>query len=85
MYAAYMNGLDGLVFTGGIGLGSAVVRRLVCEKLGSLGVQLDEKANEGRGDGRISTEGSRVKVWRLKTNEELVVARCVEEMLNAKL
>ena len=84
MYAAYMNGLDGLVFTGGIGLGSAVVRRLVCEKLGYLGVQLDEKANEGRGDGCISTEGSRVKVWRLKTNEELVVARCVEEMLNAE-
>lgn len=83
MYAAYMNGLDGLVFTGGIGLGSAVVRKLVCERLGYLGLVLDEQANEGRADGCISTPDSRVKVWRLKTNEELVVARCVREFLQA--
>lgn len=84
MYAAYMNGLDAVVFTGGIGLGSAVVRKLVCERLGYLGAALDEKANEEKGDGRISRETSRVKIWRLKTNEELVVARCVREMLNAE-
>ena len=81
MYAAYMNGLDGLVFTGGIGLGSAVVRKLVCENLGYLGLKLDEQANEATGDGCISATDSRVKVWRIKTNEELVVARCVREFL----
>ena len=81
MYAAYMNGLDGLVFTGGIGVGSAVVRRLVCQNLGYLGLKLDEKANEGFADGCISTPDSRVQVWRIKTNEELVVARCVKEKL----
>ena len=81
MYSAYMNGLDGLVFTGGIGLGSSLVRKLVCENLSYLGLKLDEKANEESGDGCISTEDSRVKVWRIKTNEELVVARCVREWL----
>ena len=81
MYAAYMNGLDGLVFTGGIGVGSAVVRRLVCENLGYLGLVLDEEKNRGFEDGCISTAESRVQVWRIKTNEELVVARCVKEKL----
>lgn len=84
MYAAYMNGLDGLVFTGGIGLGSSLVRKLVCENLGYLGLKLDEQANEESGDGCISTKDSRVKVWRIKTNEELVVARCVREWLERK-
>ena len=79
MYAAYMNGLDGLVFTGGIGVGSAVIRKLVCDNLGYLGVALDEKANEGFDDACIST--GPVQVWRIKTNEELVVARCVKEFI----
>lgn len=83
MYAAYMNGLDGLVFTGGIGVGSAVIRKLVCDNLGYLGVQLDEAANEGFSDACIST--GPVQVWRIKTNEELVVARCVREKLTMNI
>ena len=82
MYAAYLNGLDALVFTGGIGTNSAVLRKMVCDGLGYLGLSLDGEKNEGRGDGTISTEDSRVTVWRLKTDEESVVAACVLEYLH---
>lgn len=82
MYAAYMNGLDALVFTGGIGTNSALLRQMVCRKLTYLGVELDEQKNEGRGDGCITTADSRAKVWRLKTDEESVVAACVREFLH---
>ena len=81
MYTAYLGGLDALVFTGGIGLNSAVLREMVCSKLGYLGLKLDVERNNGRGDGRVSADDSRVTVWRLKTDEESVVARCVREYL----
>ncbi len=81
MYAAYLNGLDALVFTGGIGWGSAALRQRVCQGLGYLGLELDGLKNEGRSDGAISTDTSRVTVWRLKTDEESVVAACVREFL----
>ena len=81
MYAAYLNGLDALVFTGGIGWGSAVLREMVCSKLGYLGVELDAEKNNGSQGGCISTDKSAVSVWRLKTDEESVVAACVREFL----
>ena len=81
MYAAYLNGLDALVFTGGIGTNSAALRQKVCQNLGYLGLSLDEQANQGRQDGKISTPDSRVAVWRLKTDEESIVAACVREYL----
>lgn len=81
MYAAYLNGLDALVFTGGIGTNSAPLRKRVCESLTYLGLTLDEEANEGRGDGKISKSDSKVTVWRLKTDEESVVASCVRAFL----
>ena len=81
MYAAYLNGLDALVFTGGIGWGSAALRKRVCDGLTYLGLSLDEEKNEGRGDAAISTADSRVTVWRLKTDEESVVAACVRRYL----
>lgn len=82
MYTAYLGGLDALVFTGGIGLNSDRIRKLVCEKLSYMGLKLDEEKNQGRSDGCISADGSAVSVWRLKTNEELVVARCVYEYIH---
>jgi len=82
MYAAYLNGLDALVFTGGIGTNSALLRQKVCENLGYLGLKLDESRNEGRADGKVSTDDSAVTVWRLKTDEESVVAACVREFLH---
>ena len=81
MYAAYLNGLDALVFTGGIGTNSAPLRQKVCENLGYLGLQLDREKNAARGDGAISTPDSSVTVWRIKTDEESVVAACVREFL----
>ena len=84
MYAAYLNGLDALVFTGGIGTNSHVLRKKVCENLSYLGLALDEEKNTGRGDGMISTDTSKVTVWRLKTDEESVVAGCVREFLKAQ-
>jgi acetate kinase len=69
-----LGGLDGFVFTAGIGENVALVRRQVCERLAWLGVALDDAANE-RGDPCISKPGSRVVVWVIPTNEELMIAR----------
>lgn len=81
MYTAYLNGLDALVFTGGIGTNSDLLRQQVCRQLGYLGVALDPEKNALRKDGIISTDSSKVTVWRLKTDEESVVAGCVRELL----
>lgn len=81
MYAAYLNGLDALVFTGGIGTNSDILRQKVCENLGYLGLELDPVKNARRDDGIVSTDASKVTVWRLKTDEESVVAGCVREFL----
>ena len=72
--AASLGGLDALVFTAGIGEHSAAVRRRVCEAAAWLGVELDVSANEAHAP-RISTAGSRVSVWVIPTNEELMLAQ----------
>ena len=69
-----LGGLDGVVFTAGIGEHVATVRREVCGRLAWLGVAIDDAANE-RGDPCISTPDSRVAVWVIPTNEELMIAR----------
>jgi acetate kinase len=73
--AAVLGGLDGLVFTAGIGENSAEIRRRICEASAWLGIELDGAANDGRGGRRISTAGSRVSAWVIPTNEELMIAR----------
>jgi len=71
-----LGGIDGLVFTAGIGEGSAVVRSLVCGRLGFLGVELDEEANaSAEPDAKISKDGSAVRVIVIRSREELVIAR----------
>jgi acetate kinase len=72
--AAAMEGLDAVVFTGGIGEHSARVRREVCAPMRWLGIELDEEANARHGQ-VISADGSRVTVMVVPTNEELVIAR----------
>jgi acetate kinase len=72
--AAVQGGLDGLVFTAGIGERSAEVRKRVCEKAAWLGVELDHAAN-ARGGPRISADGSRVAVYAIPTDEEKMIAR----------
>ena len=72
--AAALEGLDALVFTGGIGEHAAAIRALICARLGWMGVTLDEAANN-RDATRISTPESRVTVCVIPTDEEAVIAR----------
>jgi acetate kinase len=78
-YFAAMGGLDVLIFTGGIGQGSAGVRSLACQGLGSMGIVIDEKKNAGANGftdvSEISAASSPVKVLVVPTNEELMIAR----------
>ena len=75
-YAAAMNGVDAIAFTGGIGENAGIVRKKVLEYLGFLGITLDEEANKKRGETFVvSTPDSRVKVIVLPTNEELAICR----------
>lgn len=77
-YMAAMNGADAVVFTGGIGENSDLVREWTLKDMGFLGIQLDveKNRNKKRGEaGCISTEASRIKVFVIPTNEELVIAR----------
>lgn len=75
MFTSYLGGLDAIVFTGGIGQHSCAVREMVCDKLGWLSLYLDRDKNKEAGEGRIDAQGSRISVWVLETNEELMVAR----------
>jgi acetate kinase len=72
--AAVLSGLDGLVFTAGIGENSVEIRRRICEASAWLGIDVDETANAKRGP-RISSAASRVSAWVIPTNEELMIAR----------
>ncbi len=72
--AVSLGGLDGLVFTAGIGQHAAVVRRLVCDRLAWLGLRIDDAANQA-GRERISAPDSAVQVRVLATDEELMIAR----------
>ena len=78
--AAVLGGVDGLVFTAGIGENSPEVRSRICEASAWLGVQLDPAANSRR-VARISPADSRVSVWVIPTNEELMIARHTSEVL----
>ena len=72
--AAALGGLDGLVFTGGIGQRDAKTRREVAAGCSWLGAELDETRNGGA-EGLISADGSRLPMWVVQTDEELVIAR----------
>lgn len=76
-YAAAMNGVDMIIFTGGIGENHVLARKMITTQLGYLGVEFNEAVNnETRGaDALISTENSKVKVAVVTTDEELVIAR----------
>jgi acetate kinase len=72
--AAALGGLDGMVFTAGVGENAAPVRSAICRACGWLGVELDEAANRDQ-KLRISTPDSRVAVYVIKTDENLMIAR----------
>jgi acetate kinase len=78
---AVLDGMDALVFTGGIGERSAVIRSRVCAGLGYLGVELDQRLNE-QNDVMISQAGRPVRVYAIPTDEEKVIARQTSKLLN---
>ncbi|MCT4601042.1 MAG: acetate kinase [Marinifilaceae bacterium] len=82
-YAAVLGGVDLIIFTGGIGENDSNARFHVCEKLGYMGVDFDQNANDGqRGvDKVLSKDDSRVKVMMIATDEELVIAKDTLELV----
>ncbi|MEX2139050.1 MAG: acetate/propionate family kinase [Pirellulales bacterium] len=84
-YLVELGGADVIVFTGGIGENSQTVRAAVCRDLEFVGVALDPQLNAtAKGEARVSRAESRVQVWIMPTNEELIVARQCKELLNPK-
>jgi acetate kinase len=73
-YTAVLGGLDAFVFTAGIGENDAALRAAVVEKIAWFGAKLDVEANNANGP-RISTQDSKVSVWVIPTNEELMIAQ----------
>ncbi|MDO5401135.1 MAG: acetate kinase [Eubacteriales bacterium] len=83
-YAAALGGLDCLVFTAGVGENSAEMRERICQGLEYLGVKIDPVKNNVRGkEAVISADDSRVTVWVIPTNEELMIAQDTAELVNA--
>ncbi len=85
-YSAAMGGLDCIVFTGGIGENDELVRKGVCEDMEYLGIKLDQEKNLRRGDEFLDMtgEGGRVKILKICTNEELMIARDTLALVTAK-
>ena len=81
-YLLLLNGADALVFTGGIGENSAAMRSAVCANLDWFGIELDAQKNKtARGEMALHRLASRVQIWIMPTNEELVVARQTKSLL----
>ena len=81
-YAVAMNGIDYIVFTGGVGENQINIRRGICEKLEFMGVKLDVEANNMRGEEKeISTPDSKIKVYVVPTNEELMIAKETQRLV----
>ena len=80
-YAAAMDGVDCICFTAGVGENGPLVRNIICDRLGFLGVKLDKEANEVHGkEKEVSTPDSKVKILVVPTNEELAIARDTNEL-----
>jgi acetate kinase len=84
-YAAAMGGLDAIVFTAGIGENTPKIRKMACTGLAFLGVELDDEINaktKGCGITKLSTDASKVQVYMIPTNEELVIASDTEAIVS---
>jgi acetate kinase len=84
-YLTVLGGADAIVFTGGIGENSQIIRRKVCENMQFAGIELSEERNQQaiKGEFRVSSDASKVEVWVVPTNEEIVVARQSAELVSA--
>ena len=83
-YAAALNGIDILTFTAGVGENGPETRQMICDYLAFMGVKLDPELNSKRGKEMvISTADSKVQVWVVPTNEELMIAQDTAELVKA--
>jgi acetate kinase len=83
-YLILLGGADAVVFTGGIGENSTTMREAICKDLTWFGIQLDDAKNKAaKGEARIDAPNSRVQLWIMPTNEELIVARQTRDCIKA--
>ena len=83
-YAAELGHVDAMVFTAGIGENDIELREKVCDNLGFMGVVIDKEKNNCRGqEVEITGEGSKVRVFIIPTNEELMIAKDTQELVEA--
>ena len=81
-YAVAMGGIDAVVFTGGVGENQINVRKNICKQLEFMGIEIDEDKNNCRGEEKeISKDSSKVKIWVVPTNEELMIAKETVRMI----
>jgi len=82
-YTAAMNGVDAIIFTGGIGENNSTMRADICDHLSYMGVAVDYENNAGihRVEGRVTSAESKVQVWVIPTNEELLIARETAQLI----
>ena len=84
-YAAAMNGADIICFTAGLGENNAGLRKAVCDHLGFMGVEIDDARNDVAGEERlVSSDSSKVKVYVVPTNEEVMIARDTAAIVSGK-
>ena len=76
---AVLNGLDTLIFSGGIGENAPVIRSRICKGFNYLGIEIDEKENKKNAT-VISTGNSKVKVYVIPTDEEIIIAKSTKEL-----
>ena len=81
-YAVAMNGIDSIIFTGGVGENQINIRKGICEQLKFMGVELDNEKNQIRSEEKlISKDISKVKVYVIPTNEELMIAKETQKLI----
>ncbi len=84
-YTAVLNGVDIIVFTGGVGENQESLRKYMCDHLSYLGVKIDDEANKCHGEEKvISAADSKVKVVVIPTDEEFMIARDTEAIVNGR-
>ena len=75
-YAVAMNGVDYIVFTGGVGENQINIRKGICQKLAFMGAEIDEEANQVRSEEKlVSKSNSKIKIYVIPTDEELMIAK----------
>ena len=78
-----MRGIDAIVFTGGVGENQINIRKWVCEQLEFMGVKIDTEANNMRGEEKkVSKEDSKVEIYVIPTNEELMIAKETQKLIS---